>query len=134
MIGGRCNRLQYAQNSVVIGGFKNYLNPGNSDSSIIGGRCNTFTCYSSRSSIISAYSATMSNSCNSVIIGGVGLILDSKNSVVHVPAIMTSAVSGLTNSTWKLGSNTTGTSLTLDTTNYIEISIDGVTHKLAKVN
>jgi hypothetical protein len=47
---------------------------------------------------------------------------------------MTCVVSGLTTSTWRLGCNITGTSLTLNTTDYIEISIDGVTHKLAKVN
>ena len=68
---------------------------------------------------------------NSVIIGGANLCLTSSDTV-YVPTLMTTTISNAEPVSWKLGSTAAG-SVTVDTTQYIEVSINGSIYKLAIV-
>jgi hypothetical protein len=68
---------------------------------------------------------------NSVILGGASLCLTTSNTV-YVPTLMTTTISNVDPVSWKLGSTAAG-SVTVDTTQYIEVSINGTIYKLAVV-
>jgi hypothetical protein len=68
---------------------------------------------------------------NSVILGGASLCLSTSNTV-YVPTLMTTTISNVEPVSWKLGTTASG-EVTVDTTQYIEVSINGTIYKLAIV-
>jgi hypothetical protein len=128
------------QNSVLSADFTflfsqgSYIG-GNSHHSIIGGGFDNKICNnSSCSSIIAGCGNTIYNSKNSVIIGGSAVFLNSQNDVVYVPSLMSGPISSTASSTWKFGATaSSGSILSLVTDQYIEISINGASYKLAIV-
>jgi hypothetical protein len=118
--------------SSIIGGYNNYIYYESCFSSILGGKCNKIQYGSCNSSILGGNNNIITNSTdNSVILGGSGLCLTTDNTV-YVPTLMTTTISNAEPVSWKLGSTAAG-SVTVDTTQYIEVSINGVTYKLAIV-
>jgi hypothetical protein len=117
--------------SSIIGGCRNTIDNCSCQSSILGGYYNYVVFGSCYSSIIGGCRNTISGISNSAIIGGANLCLTSNNTV-YVPTLMTTTISNINPVSWKLGTTASG-SVTVDTTQYIEVSIDGVTYKLAVV-
>jgi hypothetical protein len=72
-----------------------------------------------------------SDTNNSVILGGASLCLSTSNTV-YVPTLMTTTISNVEPVSWKLGTTASG-EVTVDTTQYIEVSINGAIYKLAIV-
>jgi hypothetical protein len=121
-----------------LGGSLNTIVCYSSSSTIIGGCLNIINENSPYSSIISSSGSSIESSCRSVILGGSGLTLTSQNDTVMVPklisndTILTATISSTNRIGWKLG-GTISSSTTLDTTQYIEVSLEGVIYKLAIV-
>ena len=99
------------------------------NTSIIGGVCNQVCNNSCNSSILGGNYNCMCNSCNSVILGGDHLIVCNMNDTVMVPNLATGTVSNATASQWKLGKPISSTA-SVDTSQYVEVMIDGTIYKL----
>ncbi len=140
VISGNNNKICcYTNNSTSIGGSFNTLTCYSSSSTIVGGCYNSINECSNYSSIISSVCSTIESSCRSVILGGSNLTLTSENDVVMVPklisndSILTGTISNSSRINWKLGSTVSSIGLSMDVTQYIEVSLDGVTYKLALI-
>jgi hypothetical protein len=133
IIGGQCNRVYGTCVSSIIGGRNNVINGDKycsqgSINVIVGGSYNSIT-GASNSTVIGGYNNQICQSYNSVIIGGKNLILSGLCDTVMVPNLATATVSNATASQWKLG-KAISQSVSVDTTQYIEVMIDGTVYKI----
>ena len=152
IVGGRFNRICGNSNySSIIGGSSNDILCNVEKSAIIGGNnnriCGYGTCVrnvtiiggdynqifgSDCSSIISGFSNSMTASNNSVIIGGSCFSLDSCSDVVMVPKLITGTFGSM--ASWKLGATASTVGATVQTDQYIEVEVNGITYKLALIS
>ena len=68
----------------------------------------------------------------SVIIGGSNFSLDSCNDVVMVPKLITGTFGSM--AAWKLGATASAVGATVQTNQYIEVEVNGITYKLALIS
>ena len=136
ILGGEYNDIVCSCSSTIIGGRSNLIY-GSSESiyskhtSIIGGVDNTI-CGSLYSSIIGGQLNSMTASNYSVIIGGSNFNLDSCNDVVMVPKLITGTFGSM--AAWKLGATASAVGATVQTDQYIEVEVNGITYKLALIS
>jgi hypothetical protein len=120
IIGGRSNSIYGASGSIcsrhtsIIGGADNNIS-GSLYSSIIGGQLNSMTA-----------------SNYSVIIGGSNFSLDTCSDVVMVPKLITGTFGSM--AAWKLGATASAVGATVQTDQYIEVEVNGITYKLALIS
>jgi hypothetical protein len=138
-MGGNGNIIDYtSKNSVHIGGFSNTISNSSFASTIISGQSNIIDIDSTYSSIISSNNSSIISSNRSVIISGDGLSLNGESDVVMVPKLIanetlqTGTISNVNRTEWKLGSTVSGVA-TMINTGWIEVSLNGITYKLAIV-
>jgi len=132
LVSGRQSSISKSEFSFIFG---QQASISKSSHSFIGGGMDNRICGNSCcSAIIGGYSNIICNSMRSVIIGGCSAIIDSQNDVVYVPSLMSGPISSTASSTWKFGATaSSGSGLSLVTDQYIEISINGTSYKLAIV-
>ena len=144
VISGNNNSITcYSGNVIMGGGLFNTITCYSSGSSMFGGEMNSIGNYSCNSSIISSKNSSIDNSNGSVILGGCNLTLNSQDDVVMVPklisncGLLTGTISNTNRVEWKLGSTVSSfglsPSISMDINQYIEVSLDGVTYKLALI-
>ena len=136
ILGGEFNDIFNSCSSTIIGGRSNLIYGASgsicsSNTSIIGGANNTI-CGSLYSSIIGGQLNSMTASNCSVIIGGSNFSLDSCNDVVMVPKLITGTFGSM--AAWKLGATASAVGATVQTNQYIEVEVNGITYKLALIS
>jgi hypothetical protein len=136
ILGGEFNEIFNSCSSTIIGGRSNSIYGASgsicsSNTSIIGGADNTI-CGSLYSSIIGGQLNSMTASNCSVIIGGSNFSLDSCSDVVMVPKLITGTFGSM--AAWKLGATASAVGATVQTDQYIEVEVNGITYKLALIS
>ena len=135
ILGGEYNDIVNSCSSTIIGGRSNliygYRASISTNAAIIGGANNTI-CGSLYSSIIGGQLNSMTASNYSVIIGGSNFNLDSCNDVVMVPKLITGTFGSM--AAWKLGATASAVGATVQTDQYIEVEVNGITYKLALIS
>ena len=128
---GYCNHIACGSCSSILSGRDNCLCFVNS-SNIIGGYNNNIN-YSNRSTIIGSINSCVVGSTGSMIIGGSFNDIINTDNVILIPTLTTSTFSAGNFDKWKLGKTASG-SVTLNTTQYIEVEINGIVYKLGVVS
>jgi hypothetical protein len=136
ILGGEFNEIFNSCSSTIIGGRSNSIYGASgsicsSNTSIIGGADNTI-CGSLYSSIIGGQLNSMTASNCSVIIGGSNFSLDTCSDVVMVPKLITGTFGSM--AAWKLGATASAVGATVQTDQYIEVEVNGITYKLALIS
>ena len=136
ILGGEFNDIFNSCSSTIIGGRSNSIYGASgsicsSNTAIIGGANNTI-CGSLYSSIIGGQLNSMTASNYSVIIGGSNFNLDSCSDVVMVPKLITGTFGSM--AAWKLGATASAVGATVQTDQYIEVEVNGITYKLALIS
>ena len=136
ILGGEYNDIFNSCSSTIIGGRSNLIYGASgsicsSNTSIIGGANNTI-CGSLYSSIIGGQLNSMTASNCSVIIGGSNFSLDTCSDVVMVPKLITGTFGSM--AAWKLGATASAVGATVQTDQYIEVEVNGITYKLALIS
>ncbi len=135
IIGGRSNEIRCnVEKSSIIGGQNNYIGGYGTltkNVTIIGGSDNRI-CGSLYSSIIGGQLNSMTASNCSVIIGGSNFSLDTCSDVVMVPKLITGTFGSM--AAWKLGATASAVGATVQTDQYIEVEVNGITYKLALIS
>lgn len=136
ILGGEYNDIFNSCSSTIIGGRSNLIYGASGSicsrhTSIIGGADNTI-CGSLYSSIIGGQLNSMTASNYSVIIGGSNFNLDSCSDVVMVPKLITGTFGSM--AAWKLGATASAVGATVQTDQYIEVEVNGITYKLALIS
>lgn len=136
IIGGVYQDIVNSISSTIIGGRSNLIygfsgSISSCNATIIGGSTNAI-CGSLYSSIIGGQSNSMTASNNSVIIGGSCFSLDSCSDVVMVPKLITGTFGSM--ASWKLGATASTVGATVQTDQYIEVEVNGITYKLALIS
>ena len=135
IIGGCSNLINYSGIISIISSY-NSCSQYNYHNSIINGYCNYMGGNNYISSMISSCYSCMFSSCGSSIIGGYNLQLNAINNTVLVPSIFTTNPIGGSSSgenIWLLGQDVVNT-VSLDTTQYVELGVNGTIYKIAIVN
>lgn len=136
ILGGEYNDIFNSCSSTIIGGRSNLIYGASgsicsSNTAIIGGANNTIR-GSLYSSIIGGQLNSMTASNYSVIIGGSNFNLDSCSDVVMVPKLITGTFGSM--AAWKLGATASTVGATVQTDQYIEVEVNGITYKLALIS
>lgn len=136
IIGGMYQDIVNSCSSTIIGGRGNLIygfsgSISSCNATIIGGSNNAI-CGSLHSSIIGGQLNSMTASNCSVIIGGSNFTLDSCNDVVMVPKLITGTFGSM--AAWKLGATASTVGATVQTNQYIEVEVNGITYKLALIS
>jgi hypothetical protein len=136
ILGGEFNDITNSCSSTIIGGRSNSIYGASGsicskNTSIIGGANNTI-CGSLYSSIIGGQLNSMTASNCSVIIGGSNFSLDTCSDVVMVPKLITGTFGSM--AAWKLGATASAVGATVQTNQYIEVEVNGITYKLALIS